>query len=347
MIDQKRENLLNLSLTATPSERQEVPELRTGYFTEDNTFEVIVRYQGDLSFLENDGIPVTYLLFQYAILLVPERRMDEITALPQIIYMEKPKLLFFADQSASRISCIQAVQEGIRGLSGDGVLMACVDSGIDYTHPDFRNEDGTTRIAALWDMSIPGNPPEGYRKGSFYSENEINRALRQENPEEQYRIVPSRDYTGHGTAVLGIAAGNGRMSGGVIRGIAARATLVVVKLGSVTPVDPPRTSELMQAVDFCVRFSLRAQRPLVLNLSFGNNYGSHEPYKEGKAESAPFSYRKRSTSLQIPKSSVPDSDLFPCPFLKLFIRTFYIMAAGYMMIGTCMVIDTRGFVIIA
>lgn len=161
MIDQKRENLLNLALAATEVERRRVPELSAGYNSYSKTWEVIVQYQGDLAFLEGQGVRVTLLLFSYAILLVPESLMDYVTGLPQITYLEKPKPLFFADAFMRSISCITPVQEGISGLYGNGVLLACIDSGVDYAHPDFCAPDGTSRIALLWDQTIPGNPPDG------------------------------------------------------------------------------------------------------------------------------------------------------------------------------------------
>ena len=156
MIDQKRENLLNLALAATEVERRRVPELSAGYNSYSKTWEVIVQYQGDLAFLEGQGVRVTLLLFSYAILLVPESLMDYVTGLPQITYLEKPKPLFFADAFMRSISCITPVQEGISGLYGNGVLLACIDSGVDYAHPDFCAPDGTSRIAILWDQTIPG-----------------------------------------------------------------------------------------------------------------------------------------------------------------------------------------------
>ena len=109
--------------------------------------------------------------------------------------------------------------------------MACIDSGVDYAHPDFRKEDGTTRILALWDQTIQGKPPEGYLIGAEYGETQINQALQAGEKEEREQLVPSRDLSGHGTAVLGIAAGNGRASGGRYRGVAYESSLLVVKLG--------------------------------------------------------------------------------------------------------------------
>ena len=114
MIDQKRENLLNLALAATEVERRRVPELSAGYNSYSKTWEVIVQYQGDLAFLEGQGVRVTLLLFSYAILLVPESLMDYVTGLPQITYLEKAETtLFFADAFARSVSCISPVQEGI------------------------------------------------------------------------------------------------------------------------------------------------------------------------------------------------------------------------------------------
>lgn len=112
-------------------------------------------------------------------------------------------------------------------------MIGIVDSGIDYENSDFRNTDGTTRILALWDQTIQnGKPPEGYHIGTEFTSEQINEALSMEVKEERYRIVPSRDTSGHGTAVAGIAAGNGRGSkNGKYRGVAPEAGLLIVRMG--------------------------------------------------------------------------------------------------------------------
>lgn len=203
--------------------------------------------------------------------------METLSLLPQVTYIEKPKSLSFAAAAGRAASCINPVQNsslpGSPGLSGRGVLAACIDSGIDYTHPDFRHPDGTTRILRLWDQTISsGPPPEGYSLGTLYTEEEINRALSAEFPWEQ---LPSRDTSGHGTAVLGIAAGNGQASGGILKGTAPEAFLAVVKLGDPEPGGFPRTTQLIQALDYIIRLSMELQLPAAINLSFGNSYGSH------------------------------------------------------------------------
>lgn len=146
--------------------------------------------------------------------------------------------------------------------------------GIDYSHPDFRNEDGTTRIAALWDQTIRGNPPAGYDIGTLYTRDQINEALQVPMP-QRMEIVPSTDISGHGTHVAGIAAGNGRASNGLYRGVASKSELVVVKLGTSVGDSFPRTTQLMQGIDYVIRYAIETGRPMAINISFGNNYGSH------------------------------------------------------------------------
>lgn len=148
--------------------------------------------------------------------------------------------------------------------------------GIDYMHPDFRNADGRTRILAIWDQTIAGTPPAGYHLGTEFTRAVIDEALLQPSMDEAYAVCPSRDLSGHGTHVAGIAAGNGRASAGIKRGVAYGSELLVVKLGTPRTESFPRTTELMQAVDYVVRKARELERPLALNLSFGNNYGSHD-----------------------------------------------------------------------
>lgn len=122
----------------------------------------------------------------------------------------------------------------------------------------------------------PGRPPEGYRIGTEYTQQEINEALAGGTESARYALVPSRDVSGHGTRVLGIAAGNGRASGGRYRGIASRSPILAVKLGMPREEGFPRTTELMQGLDYCIRKALELRLPVVVNISIGNTYGAHD-----------------------------------------------------------------------
>ena len=307
--NEKMENLLNLALDATPEEREKSLELSVGYDRTERTWEVIVKTGADEETLRaaieqlspgaGSRIRIVNLSNEYMILELPEGLAGPVASLPQVEYMEKPKRLFFAVNNGKRASCVTALQSGGAGvgrvmtgasdLTGDGVIIAVIDSGIDYSHPDFRNPDGTTRILSLWDQTVPAEsvrpvsapgeqtpaPPEGFFLGTEFSREVINRALEEPTEQQRYAVCPSRDSSGHGTHVAGIAAENGRASEGRYRGVAYNSSLIIVKLGLQKEGAFPRTTELMQAVDYCHKKAEEYGMPLVINLSFGNNYGSH------------------------------------------------------------------------
>ena len=247
-----------------------------GYYPVARTWEVIIKYSGTLGQVREIAESVVELSNEFAIVTVREDRLEALAGIEAVEYIEKPKRLFFQVENGRRVSCMTSVQIRPPKLYGTGVLVAIIDSGIDYANLDFRNADGTTRIYSLWDQTIPGNPPEGYVQGTEYTQEKINEALQQENRTERMKIVPSEDRSGHGTAVAGIAAGNGRGSKGArYQGVASESGILVVKLGTPREEGFPRTTELMQAIDYVVKKAQRAGRPVAINISFGNTYGSH------------------------------------------------------------------------
>ena len=281
MPDQKLNNLLNLALDATEEEREKSRNLNVGYEKQTRKWEIIVKYSemGDSVkvLLGGPEISVVPLLGRYAIVTLPESMLDEYSRRPQIEFIEKPTRLYFEDLFSKEASCITQVQRDEPGnlrLTGRGVLIGIVDSGVDYRHPAFLTADGKSRILRLWDQSIPGNPPEGYATGTEYTNEEINEALSL-SVQGGRRLVPSEDVSGHGTAVLGVAAGSDFSRGAVKRGVAYESDLLVVKMGIPRQDSFPRITELMQGVDYLVRQAIRLGRSIAINLSFGNNYGSH------------------------------------------------------------------------
>ncbi|MDD3369285.1 MAG: hypothetical protein PHP50_10450 [Lachnospiraceae bacterium] len=168
MQNQKLENLINLALSVTETERERSENLSTGYDPLTKTWELIVKYHGDLSALQGTVIVVEELIAGYAIVTLPELLIPDFTELDEIEYIEKPKRLFFSVLSGKRASCVTQLARS-NNLTGRGVMVAVLDSGIDYTNPEFRQIDGSTRIEAIWDQSLPADeergwyPPEGFR----------------------------------------------------------------------------------------------------------------------------------------------------------------------------------------
>lgn len=232
-MSQKLENLLNLALDADQGERERSEELDVGYDKEENVWELIVKYSGTLEAVRQTARSVTELLNGYAVIVIEEERIGQLAQLPEVEFIEKPKKLYFQTDVGRQVSCIDIVQDMPLSLRGKGTLIGIVDSGIDYENAEFRNEDGTTRIVSLWDQSVNGRPPAGYLAGTEYTREQIDAALATEDKEVRRQMVKTSDVSGHGTAVAGIAAGNGRGSEGRrFRGAAPEAELIIVKMGA-------------------------------------------------------------------------------------------------------------------
>ena len=275
MASQKVENLLNLALDATKEEREKSQQLEVGFDPEDEEWNLIIKYSGNLENVRKITVRVSELLNEYAIVTAKESAINELAALPEVEYIEKPKSLYFQVINGKRVSCINEVQDARFSLFGQGVFVGVVDSGIDFSLDDFRNPDGSTRIRSLWDQSLVPRgdemTPEHYSIGVEYTQEDINQALVANSIQERMNRVRSQDTSGHGTAVAGIAAG----SGNVYRGVAPESELIVVKLGTPRQGGFPRTTELMLGIDYIIRKAMEFRKPVAINISFGNTYGAH------------------------------------------------------------------------
>lgn len=297
-MDQKLENILNLALETPEEEREQTESLNVGYSAETRSWELIVKYHGSLDRLREQNIVVEELIAGYAILTVPEALVDTVSDIPEIEYVEKPKRFYYGQTDPAGTSCFPPVTMRTPFLNGRGVLLAVLDSGITWDQEVFRKADGSTRIRYLWDQTVLrdrtlpqdrtvpektgnvgyGKKPDGFAFGTEYTAEEINAAL-QMPALDRYRRIPSRDLSGHGTAVAGIAAG--KSASGLYTGAAPEAELIVVKLGlpgnSVGAEEGfPQTTEILRGVTYALRKAQQLNMPLVINLSFGNSYGSHD-----------------------------------------------------------------------
>ncbi len=263
-MSQKMEDLLNLALETPEEVRQQTETLNVGFDETTRSWEVIVKYNGSLDALEALNVQVEYLIAGYAILTIPEQLVERVAELEQIEYMEKPKRYYYSVSGPADGFCFPLVTMREPFLSGEGILIAVLDSGIAYQRQEFRKSNGDTRIKYLWDQTL----------GREFDEAEINAALQAGTERERFELVPSVDVSGHGTAVAGIAAGY--VEDNSYTGIAIKADLLIVKLGLPGELGFPRTTEIMRGVTYALQKAEELQMPLVINLSFGNSYGSHD-----------------------------------------------------------------------
>ncbi len=182
-------------------------------------------------------------------------------------------------------SGILQVQGEPLNLTGKGVVIGFLDTGIRYEEEVFRNQDGSSRILGIWDQNInTGQTPEGLLYGTEYKKDIIDAALLSSSPRE---IVPSYDEIGHGTAIASVAAGSAVSGGLRFTGAAPDADIVVVKLRQakpylrrfyLVPEDVPAyaESDLIAAVKYLESYAISLVRPLVICIGLGTNTGDHE-----------------------------------------------------------------------
>ncbi|NLK22389.1 MAG: S8 family peptidase [Epulopiscium sp.] len=275
--DNKIDNGLELLLNMDEEERVKAQDFNTGFNAESNTWEVIVKYHGDLSEVGRQLEAGVEILTQgYGILTLEESKIPKLSDYSQVEYIERPKRLGINLNNSLRESCITAVQRPPNDLRGQGVLLGIIDSGIDYAHPDFINGDGKSRILYIWDQTLNGEPPQGFSGGIEFTRKDIDEALSLSTLMERIARVPHKDEIGHGTHVAGIAGGNGRGSNGKYMGVAPESEFIIVKLGRRGTQSFPRTTELMRAIKYIVEKAEELARPIAINISFGTNEGPHD-----------------------------------------------------------------------
>ena len=230
-------------------------------------------------------IKFTQILSDYFILGYVEN--SDIEKLGDVLgtnfYSSLPYVVGLQDRSALESSGIIQIQEqAFLELTGNGVLVGIIDTGIDYTNPVFRFEDGTSKIAAIYDQTIPGTPPENFLFGSEYTKEQINEALLSQTP---FEIVPSNDTVGHGTFLASLAAGR---SVDDFRGAAPDSELVVVKLKEASlfikqnylvPEENQNVYEstsVMLGIEYILQKARELGKPVAICLGVGTNLGNHD-----------------------------------------------------------------------
>lgn len=212
-------------------------------------------------------------------------RLDlEPLTLERYWYNSIPDCYSLLDMEALEDAGITAVQNyPTLKLLGENVMIGFVDTGINYSNPIFFDSEGKTRIVGIWDQTIQtGTPPEGLEYGSAYTEEEINRALRAENPLD---IVPSEDLHGHGTFLASVATGGADLEQQFL-GAAPAASIAVVKLKEAKKYLKDfyairedalcyQENDIMLGLKYLNHLAQQRKMPLVICIALGTNFGGH------------------------------------------------------------------------
>ena len=198
-----------------------------------------------------------------------------------------PTVLGVLDRAAlESAGIIQVQNQPYLDLKGRNVLIGFVDTGIDYTLPTFINEDGTSKIQYIFDQNLtsPDRIVDDFYIGTEYTNAMINEALKSVTP---YDIVPQRDVNGHGTFLASIAAGN---PVGDFNSAAPSSDIIMVKLKKARPfylnrycVPPEQeyafgSTSVMVGIEYILRKARELNRPVVICLGIGSNFGGHDGF---------------------------------------------------------------------
>ncbi|SFR68193.1 S8 family peptidase [Anaeromicropila populeti] len=250
--------------------------------------DLIVYYLNNPKILNQYGdAAVQYINEAFAIVHIPIAEMTK-EAVRTFSYNAIPKLYGLTSEESLGISGVTKLRSIQKfNLRGNGVIIGIIDTGIDYTNPVFIKQDGTTKIISIWDQTLTtGAAPVGAEFGTEYNSEQINQALKLENP---YELVPSKDKIGHGTMLAGVAAGNEVPQYG-FSGVVPESDLVIVKLRQakkylrdffIVPNDIPcyQENHIMWGVQYCTQIARNLNRPIVILTGMGTSQGSHSGYE--------------------------------------------------------------------
>ena len=244
--------------------KQILTSLIEQYSPNNGEIELVVLYGDNFLRFKNSadaiGAKVEDLGYGFGILIIRVNDLNRIIELEGLQYIELPKILYTSAYDSNRASCIPSVWNNYN-LTGEGILVGFLDTGIDYTHNAFKDDEGNTRIEYIYDLE----------NGVVYDRNKINEALKSEDP---FSIVPETDLSGHGTHVAGIACAGGNINFDNY-GVAYKSSIAMVKITGENSLRAALSTQLMRGLKFLMDKSNEINKPLVVNISLSTNDGSH------------------------------------------------------------------------
>ncbi|NGT10707.1 S8 family peptidase [Clostridium perfringens] len=244
--------------------KQILTSLIEQYSPNNGEIELVVLYGDNFLRFKNSvdaiGAKVEDLGYGFGILIIKVNDLNRIIELEGLQYIELPKILYTSAYDSNRASCIPSVWNNYN-LTGEGILVGFLDTGIDYTHNAFKDAEGNTRIEYIYDLE----------NGVVYDKNKINEALKSEDP---FSIVPEIDLSGHGTHVAGIACAGGNINFDNY-GVAYKSSIAMVKITGENSLRAALSTQLMRGLKFLMDKSNEINKPLVVNISLSTNDGSH------------------------------------------------------------------------
>ncbi len=268
-----------------------MPNLKNCNLYYQDSPDYLVEYRGD--FEEEIG-KISYacgdiITNSIAVVSTSPQYLDQLLKeVPSIIFIDPRSKFVLQDISPSSVDNINAIKiNPYLDLTGRGVLIGMIDTGIDYLNDEFIRADDTSRISSIWDQTIQDTSDKSVYIGKTYSNIEINNAINAyRNKQDPYNIVSSKDDIGHGTQIAGIIGAKGYNK--EFQGIASDCEFVIVKLfesinfknelkeNNVEYTPIYNTAEILAGIEYLKNFSITSNKPMVIYLGVGTTQGSHD-----------------------------------------------------------------------
>ena len=254
----------------------------------DDFYNILLDYPAALAEEGLEGIPNCFQQLEngYSVLYVDSRETEPLN-LMRYRYAYIPKcygLLSPGKLGSAQVreaggayveSGITSVQRPPLSLSGEGILIGFIDTGVRYRLDEFIGEDGESKIFSVWDQTLQdGNPPEGFAYGTEITREMIGRELARIRRGEE-ETIGHRDESGHGSQMVSAAL---RAAPG--------AQIVMVKCRQVKPYLKRfygiaqetlayGEDDIMTGLTYLERIANQQNKPLVICITMGTNMGDH------------------------------------------------------------------------
>lgn len=266
----------------------------SSYYFNDEYETFLAEYVGDFTDRINsfDYAKFHIINSYFAVLLVKEGMISEVLKkLPEIINIERnfPFTLFNLSESNGSPD-LKSTSKGNTTLDGKGVVVGIIGTGIDYLNPRFMDENGKTRIIAIYDQSIDRGPiPKTFFIGTEYYREDINKAIEAKamgnNP---YEIVNHKDEVGYGTSIATIIGGRKLGKSDEIVGLAPNCEFIIVKIREASKENRIHwgienynglvydSHLIASSIRYLYQTQEKLNKPFVAYLPAGTNLGAHD-----------------------------------------------------------------------
>jgi len=258
-----------------------VIQTASGFSDPDPMMSVLIRTNSVIA-LRQRGVHINSVAGDVVTARVTLSQLGQMKQWPEVIYVENSNLLELTAQPVDvgvmpelnkSVMALAAHRWHNRGIKGEDVVIGIVDTGVDWTHLDFRvDRDGDgveegSRIRAIWDQTNPGDHPDGFSYGDSFSRTLIEQAIATDDASLVPQVDANPSSPSHGTLALSIAGGDGSSSNMRLIGMAPKADLVMVK-------SPLTVNTVLDGVKYI--FDVAGEEPAVASLSLGGHVGAHD-----------------------------------------------------------------------